>query len=172
LIAGDVTVAVKAFATAILHGDDEHRRWLLEAADAFLAGMVSAEVRGVICPNCERLRAEKRDANSYADELCKSIPVHLANGERAGLQRAAWKADAFEVRSDIPSAQRRNRRMSVWDTDYAGWLRDMATRIVSGSTVRPCPKALTRAADEISRLRAELRTRRGGIDDEDQCRGN
>lgn len=26
------------FARAVLHGDDEHRKWLLEAADAFVNG--------------------------------------------------------------------------------------------------------------------------------------
>lgn len=37
---------VIAFARAILHGDMEHRGWLLEAADAFVAGMPIPEARG------------------------------------------------------------------------------------------------------------------------------
>jgi hypothetical protein len=28
---------IRAFAKAILHGDDEHREWLMEAAEAFIA---------------------------------------------------------------------------------------------------------------------------------------
>lgn len=29
---------IRAFAKAILHGDAEHRRWLLDAAEAFIEG--------------------------------------------------------------------------------------------------------------------------------------
>jgi hypothetical protein len=36
---------VRAFATAILHGDDEHKAWLLEAADDYCAGRPIAPVR-------------------------------------------------------------------------------------------------------------------------------
>lgn len=38
--------AVREFATAILHGDDEHRAWLLEAAEAFIAGHPLPAPRG------------------------------------------------------------------------------------------------------------------------------
>ena len=31
-------IAVKNFARAILHGDEIHRQWLLDAADAFIKG--------------------------------------------------------------------------------------------------------------------------------------
>jgi hypothetical protein len=31
--------AVRSFARAILHGDDEHKAWLLEASERFLAGL-------------------------------------------------------------------------------------------------------------------------------------
>lgn len=43
LCQGDKSVI--AFATAVLHGDDEHRAWLLEAASAFVAGTPLPPVR-------------------------------------------------------------------------------------------------------------------------------
>lgn len=38
-------LGVREFANAILHGDDEHRAWLLEAAEAFIAGTSLPEPR-------------------------------------------------------------------------------------------------------------------------------
>lgn len=40
------SAAITAFATAILHGDDEHRGWLKEAAEAFNAGKPMPAPRG------------------------------------------------------------------------------------------------------------------------------
>jgi hypothetical protein len=37
---------VRAFAKAVLHGDDEHKAWLLEAAEAFIAGEPLPAPRG------------------------------------------------------------------------------------------------------------------------------
>jgi hypothetical protein len=37
---------VRAFAKAVLHGDDAHRAWLLEAAEAFIAGKPLPAPRG------------------------------------------------------------------------------------------------------------------------------
>jgi hypothetical protein len=37
---------VERFAIAILHGDDEHREWLLEAAREFIAGRPIPPARG------------------------------------------------------------------------------------------------------------------------------
>lgn len=37
---------IRTFATAILHGDDEHRAWLLEAAEAFVSGNPLPPPRG------------------------------------------------------------------------------------------------------------------------------
>src|SRR5690242_9315440 len=37
---------IRAFAKAILHGDDEHREWLTEAAEAFIAGTPLPPPRG------------------------------------------------------------------------------------------------------------------------------
>jgi hypothetical protein len=37
---------VSQFADAILHGDDEHRQWLLEAAEAFNGGLPMPPPRG------------------------------------------------------------------------------------------------------------------------------
>lgn len=39
-------VAVHNFARAILHGDEEHRAWLLDAADAFVDGRALPPPRG------------------------------------------------------------------------------------------------------------------------------
>lgn len=36
LLEPSASEAVMAFAKAVLHGDDAHRRWLLDAADAFV----------------------------------------------------------------------------------------------------------------------------------------
>lgn len=36
---------VISFARAVQHGDDEHRRWLMEAAEAFVAGKPLPAVR-------------------------------------------------------------------------------------------------------------------------------
>lgn len=38
--------AVLAFAKAILHGDEEHRSWLMEAAYCFVNGKPMPEPRG------------------------------------------------------------------------------------------------------------------------------
>lgn len=38
--------AIRAFANDILHGDSEHRSWLLEAAETFIAGKPMPTVRG------------------------------------------------------------------------------------------------------------------------------
>lgn len=69
-----VDAAVLAFANAISHGDEDHRRWLISAAEAFCAGkrmpkrnnrvLTGAEVVELyapkgICPQCDRRR--KRD---------------------------------------------------------------------------------------------------------------
>jgi hypothetical protein len=69
-----VDVAVLAFANAILHGDEDHRRWLISAAEAFCAGkrlpkrekrmltgdeVVELYAPQGICPQCDRRR--KRD---------------------------------------------------------------------------------------------------------------
>lgn len=45
-IAARAMEQIRAFATAILHGDDEHRDWLLEAAERFIAGQPLPEPRG------------------------------------------------------------------------------------------------------------------------------
>lgn len=37
---------VRVFAKAVLHGDDEHKAWLLEAAEAFIAGKPLPPPRG------------------------------------------------------------------------------------------------------------------------------
>jgi hypothetical protein len=37
---------VRAFAKAVLHGDNEHKAWLLEAAEAFIEGKPLPEPRG------------------------------------------------------------------------------------------------------------------------------
>lgn len=41
-----VKLAIREFANAILHGDDEHRQWLLDAAECFIAGEVMPPTRG------------------------------------------------------------------------------------------------------------------------------
>jgi hypothetical protein len=38
--------AIRRFAQAVLHGDEEHRAWLVEAAEAFIAGERMPEPRG------------------------------------------------------------------------------------------------------------------------------
>lgn len=38
--------AIRAFANDILHGDSEHRSWLLEAAETFIAGKLMPPARG------------------------------------------------------------------------------------------------------------------------------
>lgn len=45
LVQSDAEV-VRAFAKAMLHGDDEHKAWLLEAAEAFIAGNPLPPPRG------------------------------------------------------------------------------------------------------------------------------
>ena len=40
------------------------------------------------------------------------------------------------------------------ETDYAYWLRDMANR--ESMPIRPCPKALRRAADKLDALQARV----------------
>lgn len=32
------SIGIRAFARAILHGDEKHRAWLIDAADKFIAG--------------------------------------------------------------------------------------------------------------------------------------
>lgn len=69
-----VDVAVLAFANAIVHDDDDHRRWMISAAEAFCAGtrlpkrkkraltgdeVVELYAPQGICPQCDRRR--KRD---------------------------------------------------------------------------------------------------------------
>lgn len=44
--AGDREGAIREFAKAILHGDDEHQSWLLEAAHAFIVGDPMPSARG------------------------------------------------------------------------------------------------------------------------------
>src|SRR3712207_4499958 len=44
--AGGIGDAVREFAQAALHGDDEHRAWLMEAAEAFVAGKPVPPARG------------------------------------------------------------------------------------------------------------------------------
>ena len=44
--AGSGAETVKQFARAVLHGDDEHRGWLMEAAECFVAGKPLPEPRG------------------------------------------------------------------------------------------------------------------------------
>lgn len=41
-----LAAAIRAFAYAILHGDDEHRAWLIEAAEAFIVNDPIPEPRG------------------------------------------------------------------------------------------------------------------------------
>lgn len=42
----DPEEAVRAFTKAVLHGDDEHKAWLLEAAENFIAGKPLPAPRG------------------------------------------------------------------------------------------------------------------------------
>jgi hypothetical protein len=50
--------AVREFAQAVLHGDDEHRAWLMEAADAFIAGRVPAPRGKGVQPDIMRMVRE------------------------------------------------------------------------------------------------------------------
>lgn len=40
------SIAVREFTLAILHGDDEHRKWLMEASECFILGKTLPEPRG------------------------------------------------------------------------------------------------------------------------------
>src|SRR3954468_18360273 len=57
--AEDAADSVRRFARAILHGDEDHRAWLIEAAEAFIAGKQMPEPRGGGMPTSPELDAEK-----------------------------------------------------------------------------------------------------------------
>lgn len=48
------------FAEAILHGDDEHRAWLLEAAHAWVNGGALPDVRGGSAKDAEIARLQSK----------------------------------------------------------------------------------------------------------------
>lgn len=52
-ITADTRAAVRAFARAVLHGDNDHQEWLLEAADAFLERRELPSPRGKGTQNVE-----------------------------------------------------------------------------------------------------------------------
>jgi hypothetical protein len=89
---------VRAFAKAVLHGDDEHKAWLLEAAEAFIAGNPSPAPRGkgTQQPDAEPdAREALRLARPYVahHDDNKSFPTHTSE-VLARIDAALTQSDA------------------------------------------------------------------------------
>jgi hypothetical protein len=73
--------AVRRFTQAILHGDDEHRAWLIEAAEAFIAGQSmppprdGGEPAPPPVPDREAVARAALGAMKYADGRTNSLAV-------------------------------------------------------------------------------------------------
>lgn len=111
---------VKRFAHAVLHGDDEHRSWLTEAAECFVAGRPLPEPRGKgtqatpaqpagAVPDGLRALSEGDEA-VFACACARWVRTLLAShpaGQSAGLgadidQKSAWARAAETVGTEKP----------------------------------------------------------------------
>ena len=80
--------AIHQFTTAILHGDVEHKKWLVEAARAFIAGKLLPEPRGTGTEDA--LRAAYRAGMMRAAEIVREHTINLE-------KRWSETAEIYEV---------------------------------------------------------------------------
>jgi hypothetical protein len=92
---------VQAFAKAVLHGDDEHKAWLLEAAGAFIAGNPLPAPRG------KGAAPPRPDASAGLIEAALTFEPYLAD-EGFGKERSLkWMVEHF-YRTHLPEEKAKN----------------------------------------------------------------
>lgn len=105
-LAGEVDGRIRKFAEAILHGDPEHKDWLIRAAEAFIAGdelpaptgqgrAEAAEAR--IAALVAELEAKITDWKKIAD-----AHVTQADGDRLRAERAESYIQRLESALEVP----------------------------------------------------------------------
>lgn len=106
---------VLEFANAILHGDDEHRAWLVEAADYFVKGgkVPRPRSQAPITPDQPNIRALLSDCHRYLNcgpndtkavlELSARIEAVLAAPETLGRAEDGWRPNN---RATLPDKMR------------------------------------------------------------------
>jgi hypothetical protein len=93
------TEPVRAFAKAVLHGDDEHKAWLLEAAEAFIDGKPLPAPRGRGAQSdTEPVRIVHDDAFGWG-VLLNGKPVKCLFNSKE--KTVAWLAAAIAHPDDI-----------------------------------------------------------------------